>query len=172
MAFALVSRIGSPIISTLRGVSVACPFFLPLEKLEDGEWLHAGRLPLGAGWSGGCTAPGHEGEVPSLEQLRNSCNLGYAEGCSKLPQDRKWDAIRFAARTSGPEQNGLGKNIRLTYVGEQAHRPVEHGVLVFDPASEKWMERHPDHRVQKMAECFLETYIEKRKDRESKRSVD
>ena len=59
---------------------MACPFFMPTEKLESGSWLHAGRLPLGCGWSGQCMAPGHAGETPSAEELREFCNLGYAEG--------------------------------------------------------------------------------------------
>jgi hypothetical protein len=78
---------------------VACPFFMPVEKLENGAWLHPGRLPLGCGWSGQCTAPGHAGEVPSQEELREFCNLGYAEGCGRLPRERAWDSVRFAART-------------------------------------------------------------------------
>ena len=31
--------------------------------------------------------------------LREFCNLGYAEGCGRLPQERVWDSVRFAART-------------------------------------------------------------------------
>ena len=145
---------------------MACPFFMPVEKLVDGIWLHAGRLPLGCGWSGQCTAPGREGENPSPEELREYCNLGYAEGCGRLPRERAWDSVRFAARSAGWEGNGAEGSIRVRYVCERAHRPAEHGVLEFNLAEARWVERHRDGRVQRMAECFLESYVEKRKRRE------
>jgi hypothetical protein len=141
---------------------VACPFFMPMEKLENGSWLHAARLPLGCGWSGHCTAPGHEGVVPSQEELRELCNLGYAEGCARLPRERAWDSIRFAARSVGGEEDGDRRRVRIHYVCERGHRPAEHGVLEFDAALARWEQRHRDSRVQRMAECFLESYLEKR----------
>jgi hypothetical protein len=36
-------------------------------------------------------------------------------------------------------------------------------MLEFDPAEARWEQRHRDSRVQRMAECFLESYVEKRK---------
>jgi hypothetical protein len=143
---------------------------MPVEKLENGAWLHPGRLPLGRGWSGQCTAPGHAGEVPSQEELREFCNLGYAEGCGRLPRERVWDSVRFAARTvSGDGRSG--ERVQVRYVCERGHRPAEHGVLEFDPVESRWVELHRDSRVQRMAECFLESYIEKRKKPEAKPAV-
>jgi hypothetical protein len=142
---------------------VACPFFMPVEKLGNGNWLHAGRLPLGCGWSGHCSAPGHDGETPSQEELREFCNLGYAEGCARLPRERVWDSVRFAARTVGGDGKGAGRSIQVRYVCERGHRPVEHGTLEFDAFEARWMERHRDVRVQRMAECFLESFLEKKK---------
>jgi hypothetical protein len=142
---------------------VACPFFMPMERLENGAWLHAGRLPLGCGWSGQCTAPGHDGEAPSQEDLREFCNLGYAEGCGRLPRERVWDSVRFAARTVVAGGDGAGGRIQVRYVCERGHRPVEHGVLEFDVAEARWQRPHRDSRVQRMAECFLESHLEKRK---------
>src|SRR5260370_2007562 len=81
-------------LKKVESLPVACPFFMPVEKLENGAWPHPARLPLGCGWSGCCTAPGHEGEVPSAHQL-HECNLGYALGCGRLPKQRTWDAVRF-----------------------------------------------------------------------------
>jgi len=140
---------------------VACPFFMPVERLETGTWLHAARLPLGCGWSGHCTAPGHESETPSQEELREFCNLGYAQGCGRLPRERAWDSVRFGARTVGS-----GGRIQIRYVCERGHRPAEHGVLEFDPVDARWEQQHRDSRVQRMAECFLELYVEKRKRQE------
>ena len=143
---------------------MACPFFLPIERLENGTWPHAQRLPLGCGWSGHCTAPGHEGELPSPEELREFCNLGYAKGCVRLPQERAWDSVRFAARSaSGEGRNPTGGCIQIRYICERGHLPAEHGLLTFDAEDARWVERHRDDRVQRMAECFLDTYVEKRK---------
>jgi hypothetical protein len=138
---------------------VACPFFVPIEKLENGGWLHAHRLPLGCGWSGRCAAPEHEGEIPTSEELRDFCNLGYAEGCTRLPRERPWDSIRFSAKPV----NGTGKDLRLhlRFVCERGHLPVEHGVLEFDVIESHWVVPQADIRVQRLAECFIATYVEK-----------
>jgi hypothetical protein len=141
---------------------VACPFFMPIEKL-DGSWPHAERLPLGCGWSGHCTAPRHEHEAPSPEELREFCNLGYAEGCGRLPRERAWDSVRFAARNAGGGKNETSMRIQIHYVCEREHRPSDHGMLQYDAAAARWVEPHPDLRVQRMAECFLESYLQKRK---------
>ncbi|MFZ0297711.1 MAG: hypothetical protein WAM13_05125 [Candidatus Sulfotelmatobacter sp.] len=144
---------------------MACPFFMPEEKLENGNWLHAGRLPLGCGWSGQCSAPGHEGETPSHEELREFCNLGYAKGCSRLPREREWDSVRFAARTVGDAQNGTEGRIHVRYVCEREHRPAGSGTLEFDAFEARWVGRHRDDRVQRMAECFLQAFLEKKRKR-------
>jgi hypothetical protein len=146
---------------------VACPFFMPMEKLENGSWPHSSRLPLGGGWSGRCTAPGHENTVPSPDDLREYCNLGYAANCGRLPQQRAWDSIRFGARTVLAEGDNLAAGqIQIRYVCERDHLPVEHGTLKFDAVAACWELRHADDRLQRMAECYLASYVEKRKKRE------
>src|SRR2546426_6683257 len=124
---------------------------MPIEKLENGAWQHPARLPLGCGWSGPCTAPGHEGEVPPLEAMEQFCNLGYARNCGWLPEKRSWDAVRFAVVAARGEikaatANGLARSamISLQYVCEREHRPAEHGRLEFDSAGAGWTERHAD----------------------------
>jgi hypothetical protein len=161
---------------------MACPFFMPVEKLENGVWPHPSRLPLGGGWSGRCTAPGHEGEVPAQLALQEFCNLGYAAKCGRLPPHRAWDAVRFAV-TSGaqiesgqgsPSNDGEGNDldrtrrlpnriVHLRYVCERDHQPVEDGRLEFDAGGARWVQRHADDRVQKMAECYMESHLAKRK---------
>jgi hypothetical protein len=146
---------------------VACPFFMPMEKLENGAWIHAGRLPLGCGWSGKCTAPGHEGESPSQDELQQFCNLGYAEGCRRLPRERVWDSIRFGARTvSDGWENGCRGRVQVKYVCERGHLPAEHGILEFDARDLRCEKPHQDGCLQRMAECFLKTYLEKKARRE------
>jgi hypothetical protein len=145
---------------------MACPFFMPIEKLENGSWLHAGRLPLGCGWSGHCTAPGYEGETPSQEELQEFCNLGYAERCSRLPQERLWDSVRFSAKTVAARNDLVAERIHVRYVCERKHLPAAHGVLEFDTVQATWADPHPDSRVQRMAECFVASYVEKRKPQE------
>jgi len=147
---------------------MACPYFMPVAKLENGNWPHAARLPLGLGWSGHCTAPGHEGETPAQDVLQEFCNLGYPTKCSWSPAERRWDGVRFAvsaplgwnqAQDSG---DGPTRVLFLHYVCERNHRPVEYGDLEFDMTRSTWLRRHEDMRIQKMAECFLASYIKKK----------
>ena len=53
--------------------------------------------------------------------------------------------------------------IHVRYVCEHEHQPAEHGVLEFDIAFDQWRTRHPDPRLQRMAECFVTTYFERKK---------
>lgn len=129
---------------------------MPLEKLGNGSWPHPARLPLGWGWTGHCTAPQHENETPPQEVLQAFCNLGYATGCTWAPQQRNWDAVRFAVAARRCETTGDSSHIiSLCYVCERNHLPVERGDLEFDAQQFTWVKSHPDPRLQKMAECFL-----------------
>jgi len=135
---------------------VACPFFMPTSKLEDGSWLHPSRLPLGGGWTGRCSAPGHEGAEPTNEELRELCNLGYAAGCPRLPEQRAYDAVRFSiARDRGAQ-------LVFWFVCESGHRPAAHGTLEYDHSLGQWTSSHADARIQKMAECYLQSYLLRR----------
>ena len=141
---------------------MACPYFMPVEKLA-GTWPHPSRLPLGCGWRGHCTAPGHENETPAPDILEAFCNLGYASGCSWAPQDRAWDAVRFAVVAPAEvDDRPESVEIRVIYVCERNHRPVERGQLEYDLPRSQWLRRHDDARLQKMAECFLGSFLQKR----------
>jgi hypothetical protein len=133
---------------------LACPFFMPTRRSEEGVWIHPSRLPLGCGWEGHCTAPGYEGTIPDIQQLQDACNLGYAN-CSRLPQQRAWDAVRFAV--SGEQES----HISLSYVCEKNHLPCEHGQLEYVVPARQWVTPHGDPRVQRMAECFVEVWLRK-----------
>ena len=132
---------------------MACPYFMPTAKHESALWTHPTRLPLGAGWKGHCTAPEHDGEVPDDEQLRNSCNLGYARNCAWCPPDRPWDSTRFGVSKESEQR------ITVCYVCEKEHHPVNHGTLEYDVVLERWNSRHPDERLQRMVESYMESYL-------------
>jgi len=135
---------------------VACPFFMPTSKLEDGGWLHPSRLPLGGGWTGHCSAPGHEGAQPTNEELRELCNLGYAVSCPRLPEQRAYDAVRFSIASD------RGPRLMMWFICESGHCPAGHGMLEFDLPLRQWISTHPDARIQKMAECYLQSYLLRR----------
>jgi hypothetical protein len=150
---------------------LACPYFMPVERFENGQWQHPARLPLGGGWRGHCTAPGHAGEVPAEHILESLCNLGYAGECVWAPNDRSWDGIRFSvcapiSTTTGASPDAaLRAPVRilgLRYVCERNNLPAEHGVLEFDLSAAVWRRRHEDVRLQKMAECYLDSYLAKK----------
>ena len=135
---------------------MACPFFMPTNKLEDGGWLHPSRLPLGGGWAGHCCAPGHEGTEPTDQEVREFCNLGYATSCPRLPSARASDAVRFSVA------HDRGTQLSLWFVCESGHRPAAYGTLDYDLTSRQWASSHPDDRIQMMADCYLQSYLLRR----------
>lgn len=144
---------------------MACPYFMPLAKLENGKWPHPARLPLGGGWTGHCTAAGHEGQTPPQEIIEGFCNLGYACGCAWAPQQRSWDAVRFSVSAPAQPVGGavaIPRVVRLLYVCERQHRPIAHGELVIDLPSRRCLRGHEDARIEKMAQCFLDSYLSRK----------
>jgi hypothetical protein len=128
---------------------------MPTRRCEQGAWLHPARLPLGAGWFGVCTAHPAREIVPSDLQVQEFCNLGYASGCPHLPADRTGDAVRFCI------SQHVENHIVISYVCELKHAPTAHGALEYDAGSGLWLRTHLDPRIQKMAECYVETYLAK-----------
>ncbi len=130
---------------------MACPFFMPTEKME----VQSNRppLPLGGRWQGTCTAPGHEGSRPGDQEQKELCNLGYAKCCPWLPERRAWDAVRFAVARARDVV------VVLQYVCELNHRPREYGTLEYNLKASRWTAAHRDICVQQMAQCYLEAYL-------------
>ncbi len=154
-----------------EGRKLACPYFMPVVRLEHGSWPHPARLPLGGGWCGHCTAPGHEGKLPPQDVLEAFCNLGYASSCNWSPAERVCDAVRFAVSAPpdfsvrpGAQSDTVlpARVLVLRYVCERDQLPVESGDLEFDLAQAAWLRQHRDARIQKMAECFLQSYLKKK----------
>jgi hypothetical protein len=137
---------------------MACPFFIPTERLQSPLWPHPERLPLGGAWSGRCASPlAGNSDVPGENELKHGCNLGYAHACPRLPAQRPADAVRF-----GVVHDREGR-ITLQYIWEMAHLPAAHGLLRFDIRAQAWSQPHPDRCTQRMAECYLESYLLRRK---------
>jgi hypothetical protein len=101
-------------------------------------------------------APGHEGAKPNAAEIQEFCNLGYALGCSRLPKDRTADAVRFAVTRDAGDQ------LTVSVVQELGHRPTGHGTLEYDAISGSWKPAHTDSRIQKMADCYLQSYLTRR----------
>jgi hypothetical protein len=112
--------------------------------------------------------------LPAQDVLESFCNLGYAGGCAWTPRERAWDAVRFSVAAPSRRDKGQGEctteslNARngdaaqilhLIYVCERDHRPVEHGDLEFDLPKLSCQSPHPNPQIQKMAECFLQSYL-------------
>jgi hypothetical protein len=120
---------------------VPCPFFRPLRKLE---WT-SGRAPLGGMFEGECERHG-AGNA-------RLCNFGYARGlCAHFPDGPGPDAVRFSV---APSADGL---VRLVWILEQDHRPLEHGVLEYRESTEEFVET-PDGILRIQARAFLENYL-------------
>ncbi len=135
---------------------MACPFFFPTVKSDSIAWTFPARLPLGAGFCGTCRAT--EAEVaPSENELRDFCNLGYSSACSRLPQQRRADCVRFAVAVD------TGSSIVLHYVFEREHIPIEHGRVEFNRESQDWTVKLSDAVVQRQAQVYLQSYLDRRR---------
>jgi hypothetical protein len=100
-------------------------------------------------------APGHQLSPLSSTELE-SCNLGYAKSCPRLPEERACDAVRFCVVSDSRD------TIYLQFVLETAYLPTAHGSLEYDQRLRNWTVPHTDQRVQRMAECFLQSYLDRK----------
>ena len=125
---------------------------MPDRRLE-GDWPFPQRLPLGAGWSGTCTAS-HSDVQPSEHELKTGCNLGYAKGCARLPQDRVADAVRFA---KGDERGGL---VHIRFAFERDYLPAGHGELIYVTSTHQWQTTDGNACLVRMAECYIEARLQ------------
>ena len=135
---------------------MACPYFFPTERTYQVGWPFPHRLPLGAGFCGTCRASGEE-VVPGEAALRDFCNLGHAHACARMPSARRADSIRFAVAMDA------GEKILLYYVYDRGHAPVDDGRLEYDYAAQRWLSTLEDACGQRQAECYLATYLERRR---------
>ena len=82
--------------------------------------------------------------------------MGYAFSCARLPQARSCDAVRFSVARESAGQ------LLIWFVCETAHLPTSHGTLQYDASAGRWLSRHSDTRIQKLAECYVQNYLAKK----------
>jgi hypothetical protein len=133
---------------------LACPYFVPENRCDAELWPHRARLPLGDGYEGHCSAPGHEGALPTQEELKSACNLGNA-CCERLPADRALDSVRFYLKQDD------GAALTVSFCTERAHSPREHGLLQFDAASGKFVATSAPLAVTRLALAFVKSHLER-----------
>ncbi len=74
-----------------------------------------------------------------------------------MPSARRADSIRFAVAMDA------GEKILLYYVYDRGHAPVDDGRLEYDYAAQRWLSTLEDACGQRQAECYLATYLERRR---------
>jgi hypothetical protein len=120
---------------------VACPFFMPVARLDQNGWIHAPRLPLGDPYRGICQARPAEPFEPPESSLHDLCNCGYARSrCDRFPQD----------------------SVRLVYILEKSHAPVEHGTLRYATLQSRFVDAPPTSILGAQAQAFLESHLDRR----------
>ena len=137
---------------------MACPFFHPAEPFADGAWLKPPRLPLGDACLGRCMAEPAGPVLPSLDELRQCCNLGYARGrCSRFPAaSDAMDAIRFSIAGDG------GDKVEVVYIYERDYAPVRHGRLLYDAAAACFRDPVESPVLEAQARRFVLGYLTRR----------
>jgi hypothetical protein len=132
---------------------VACPFFMPVSRMDLNAWIHPPRLPLGDPFRGLCQA--HAGD-PS-ESQHELCNTGYARGrCDRFPSDSAADAVRFSVTG---DQDGA---VKLVYIVEKNHAPAEHGLLEYSIPESRLLNGHISETLAAQAGAFVESYLRRR----------
>lgn len=133
---------------------MACPFFLPLRRLDSGGWNPAPRWPLGDAYGGSCHAAASGPFEPPEEIQRELCNCGYArQRCSHFPENGATDAVRFSVTG---HQDG---RITLVYILEKDHAPVQYGSMEHGLMDDATGAREP---LASQARAFIESYLRQR----------
>ncbi|HYE26585.1 MAG TPA: hypothetical protein VEG32_15440 [Clostridia bacterium] len=135
---------------------MACPYFSPEERCAAELWPHRARLPLGDGACGTCSAPGHEGERPTEDQLASHCNLGYARACPRRPAAPIADAVRFAVKKDSAD------TLLVSYVLEREHLPLSFGEVTFSCATAEATDEGRaslDDGIKRLAKFYVRSYL-------------
>jgi len=121
--------------------------------MDFSEWPAPPALPLGDPYTGECRAEAGHPRIPEAALLRRYCNLGYAAGnCPHMPETSGPDAVRFAVEADG------GASVRIHYVLERGHQPLEHGLLEFSRQSRSFL-APPEAMLAAQARAYAESYL-------------
>jgi hypothetical protein len=138
---------------------MACPYFYPVERFEDREWPTPPRLPLGDPFHGMCLVDPTRETRPDMDTVRHHCNLGYARGkCPRFPNDSGPDAVRFMV--AGDQERVL----KLQYVVEKDHAPLEHGPLEYSLEGGRFLVGHSSELLRRQAQAYVESYLRRKRD--------
>jgi hypothetical protein len=55
-----------------------------------------------------------------------------------------------------------GSRLLVWFVCETGHRPAKHGTVEYDVEHGTWISAHSDPRIQKMLECYVQSYVHRR----------
>jgi len=138
---------------------MACPYFYPVERFQDREWPTPPRLPLGDPFHGMCAVnPTHETR-PDPETERQYCNQGYARGkCPRFPRDAGPDGVRFMVAADAE------RIVRLQYVVEKDHAPLEDGPLEYSVEEGRFLVSHSNELLRRQAQAYLESFLRRKTD--------
>lgn len=136
---------------------MACPYFYPVEKVEDKSGFRFLRLPLGDPYKGFCRVDPISYRRPDENHVRDFCNLGYVRHrCPYFPEESGPDADRFSISL---DRNGL---IQIWYVVEKNHTAFEHGRLEYSRDTNSFTAGHSNELVQKQADAYLQSYLRRK----------
>ena len=132
-----------------------CPYFMPVERLETMEWIHAPRLPLGDAYRGVCHAQPQDLFEPAESHQRDLCNCGYArDRCGRLPTGAP-DAVRFSVI------GDAGGCVRIIWVIEKDHAPVEFGTLEYAVGKLSFENFSTAPLLTAQATAFIRSYLDR-----------
>jgi hypothetical protein len=117
---------------------VACPYFMPVEKLENGTWPHASGFLWDADGVDTARRRDTRASLPRRKSCRSSATLAMrkvADVCRGIGVG--FDPVR-SSNNGRRRKNGTGRRIQVRYVCERDHRPAEHGMLEFDATAKRW----------------------------------
>lgn len=90
------------------------------------------------------------GVCPTHDELKN-CNLGYAQACSRRPENAT-DAVRFRI------ERDESKRVIVQYACERNHLPVAVGTLIFNCEVQEFdSEAQPE--VLRLARAYISSYL-------------
>jgi hypothetical protein len=134
---------------------MSCPYFMPVDRLESAEWIHAPRLPLGDAYRGVCHAQPRDLFEPAEADQRDLCNCGYArDRCGRLPADAP-DAVRFSV------VGDAGDRVRIIWLIEKDHSPVEFGTLEYAEGKLSSETFSPTPLLTAQANAFIRSYLDR-----------